>query len=235
MVTITLFQFEKAAHKFWALQGMQRSHKGLSKADGLTFYKLMGSGGDNGFKWYPNFSVYAFLGVWESRAHADSYFHSNDKYIEYQSKSDDCLTVYLKPFKVEGKWGGVAPCEAEVTEPGANLPVAILTRARIRSSQLPDFWQHVPAVARSVKQAEGCRLSIGVGEWPLFEQATFSIWDDYSHTLEYAYRQRAHADIITRTRMRGWYTEEFFARFVIDDIQGQWPGFEPRFQSRAKE
>jgi hypothetical protein len=38
------------------------------------------------------------------------------------------------------------------------------------------FWSKVGSVSQSLEGYDGLVLSIGVGEWPLIQQATISIW-----------------------------------------------------------
>jgi len=223
VVTLSLFRFRSARDKFWAFTGMRLSHPELSRADGLLFYKLMGSGSKGGFHWYPEFGVYGFLGVWTSRMQAEDFFEKNSKIIEYQTKAIDGIRFYLKPISAHGAWSGVVPFEASTDK--YEGPVAILTRARIRFTRLAEFWSNVGRTAAAIEGAKGCRLSVGIGEWPLIEQATFSIWSDLEAVQNYAYRGREHSKVVQKTRQRDWYSEEFFARMAIMDVCGQWPGF----------
>ena len=75
LTTISFFKYEK--NKFWAFTQMSRSFDSLSKTNGLSFFKLLGTGSGTGFSLYPDFSTYAILCVWEneSNAKAVSYTH----------------------------------------------------------------------------------------------------------------------------------------------------------------
>jgi heme-degrading monooxygenase HmoA len=54
---------------------------------------------------------------------------------------------------------------------------------------------------------------------PLTKQATFSIWESEAEMKAYAYKMRAHQEVIKRTRDENWYSEEMFLRFrLLDDI-----------------
>jgi hypothetical protein len=223
VVTLSLFRFDTVANKFWAFTGMQLSHRHLSNAEGLSTYKLMGSGSNGGFHLYPNFGVYGFLGVWKDPNSAEKFFSENPKIIEYQSKALNHIRFYLKPLSAHGSWSGSVPFEASSEIP--NGPVAVLTRARIRTRRLSEFWSNVGRTAEAIANAHGCHFSIGVGEWPLIEQATFSIWANIDSVREYAYKGKIHSRVVEKTRKRDWYSEEFFARLSVVRMEGEWPGF----------
>ncbi len=67
MTTLTLYRYPKS-QIFWAFTQMQLAHNKLAKTPGLKFYKLMGSGSAGGVGLWPNWRVYAFLGIWDSIA-----------------------------------------------------------------------------------------------------------------------------------------------------------------------
>ena len=52
---------------------MQFAHAHLTKAKGLQFYKLMGSGKQDGFNPFPDWSTYSLLMTWENEDHADDF------------------------------------------------------------------------------------------------------------------------------------------------------------------
>ena len=99
-----------------------------------------------------------------------------------------------------------------------------MTRARIRFRKLLSFWSRVGSVSQSLKNYEGLVLSIGVGEWPLIQQATISIWKTQREMMDYAYKNPKHREVVMLTRKLNWYKEEMFARFVPYKFIGIWEG-----------
>jgi len=61
--------------------------------------------------------------------------------------------------------------------------------------------------------ASGYITSFGIGEAPVYRQATFSIWRSIDDVKAFAYASREHAEVIKKTRDEKWYNEELFARF----------------------
>jgi hypothetical protein len=65
-----------------------------------------------------------------------------------------------------------------------------------------------------------------VGEYPLIEQATLSVWESAAQLDEFAYRSRQHAPMVKKTRQYNWYREEMFVRMEILKFIGEVPNFQ---------
>jgi hypothetical protein len=63
-----------------------------------------------------------------------------------------------------------------------------------------------------------------VGEWPLIQQATLSVWKTKAEMMDYAYKNQHHKEVVQLTRKLNWYNEEMFARFVPYKFHGKWNG-----------
>lgn len=225
ITTICLLKYNGFTNKFWALSMMQFGHKYLKRVDGLTFYKLLGSGQD-GFKPQPDWSVYGLLQVWENEEKAKAFFEHSELLKKYRKKSKELSILYLKSIKAHGEWSKTQPfqkCHSLSQNPKA---VAIITRASIKTSQLMRFWKYVPETQRAIENAKGLIYTKGMGELPIWEMATLSIWDSIDNVKNYAYSTEAHAKAITMTREYDWYKEELFSRFEVYDIDGDWSEFE---------
>lgn len=220
IVTLTLFKFQGFRNKYWAFKGMQLNHSLFNEIKGLTFYKILGTGGGKGFKWYPNFSTYALLCVWDTEDSFVEFQQNNKAYQVYNSRAVGSSTIYLKCIKSNGLWSGVKP----FIEDGSvkiEKQMAVLTRATIRTKHLPAFWKKVSKVSNAIMNFEDNVFSIGIGEWPVFQQATFSIWKNLDSMKNYAYKHPLHKEVVSLTREHDWYKEELFARFAVVKMVGK--------------
>jgi hypothetical protein len=223
IITCTFFKVSGFSNKWWAFTQMQLGFKALKGIKGLSFFKLMGSGANNGFSSIPNFGTYVLLCVWDSEQIAQDFFLNHSFFKNYKSRSKENFTVHMNSSEVHGKWDGEQPF-LKNADLAADMPVMVLTRARIRFMKLWSFWTKVGKVSQSLEQYKGNVLSIGVGEWPLIQQATLSIWRTQSEMLDYAYKNQKHKEVVMMTRKLNWYSEEMFARFVPFKFEGFWNG-----------
>jgi hypothetical protein len=201
---------------------MQFAHKHLKNIKGLKFYKLLGTGGGNGFRWDADFSVFAFLATWEHEEAADQFIQNSLLFSLYRENAEEIWTVYMLPVRSYGKWDGINPF-SPVTEKKSKK-IAVITRASIALKQLINFWRYVPSTSHSLKAYDGLIYSKGIGEWPVVQMATFSLWDDEESMKAFAYKNPLHQKVIRKTRELNWYTEELFARFSPVKTSGTWNG-----------
>ncbi len=221
VTTCSFFKMDGTSNKLWAFKQMQFGLKKLKHVDGLSFYKLMGSGGKNGFSAIPNFSTYVLMAVWKSEEYANSFFAEHLFFNEYKNKSTEQFSVYLHCAGYSGYWDGKQPFE-KAASLSANQPIMVLTRASIQLNKLFSFWRRVNKVSHSLNNYDGVALSIGVGEWPLIQQATLSLWTTQAEMLDYAYKNKKHIEVVKLTRQLNWYKEEMFVRFSPYRFTGVW-------------
>ena len=212
------FKFSGFRNSFWAFKMMQMGHVSLSKTKGLVFYKLLGTGGGDGYQWKPDFSTYALLTVFSNQEEADNFLCESSVFKEYKKNSSKSSTIWLTPFEVHGQWSKKQPFILEDYLDGK--PIAIITRARIKWEYLYKFWKLVPFVSKSIDEVEGPIFGKGIGEWPLIQQATFSIWQNKKSMINFAYKSKLHQKAIKNTRKLNWYSEEMFVRFHPLKIDG---------------
>jgi heme-degrading monooxygenase HmoA len=219
LVTMMLYTFK--TNKYWAFTQMQLGISQIQGSKGLQFVKMLGTGAGNGFSIWPNFSQYAMLCVWENEQSAIDFFTNNAFQKTYLGKSESSKTYWLKPVFGHGVWDGQQPFEYGKSEVRSGK-IAVITRATIRPSRMIEFWRYVPSVSKNMQGQKGLNLAVGVGEWPLIQQATFSVWDSWELMKDFAYNQDMHKKVIQKTRTRNWYSEELFARFdVIKEENGR--------------
>ncbi|MEM1216103.1 MAG: hypothetical protein AAGJ82_10480 [Bacteroidota bacterium] len=223
IVTMSLLRYGNLADRWWAFTQMGFGPVLFRNIPGLKLVKMLGSGAGNGFSIRPNLGVYALLQQWETAADAQRYFAENAWWQRVRQRTEEQCTFYLRTAVVHGQWGGQQPFTPTVAY-DVQAPVAVITRATIKTRHLLGFWRYVPRVSAHVKDRPGQLLSIGVGEWPLFMQATFSIWTSSQAMMDYAYQQPFHREVVQKTRELGWYKEELFARFLPYASEGTWEG-----------
>lgn len=227
VVTVSFFRFSGFSRRWWALQQMGLSPGILPEIPGLTFGKMLGSGAGNGFSIRPNFGVYGLLQVWDSEAAARDFFQHHAWAAAFGQQASEYWRLWMYTARVHGEWEGQSPFVVS-TPFQEERPVAVLTRATIRRRHLWRFWRFVPSVSRSLGlDQEGLQFAVGVGELPLIQQATFSLWRDSKHMQAYAYHGARHRGVIRKTRELGWYREEMFARFHPFASEGTWDGVDP--------
>lgn len=230
LVTVTVLNFP-AGQRYRAFANMGRWLMKPFDTPGLGFQKMMGTGKNFGL--WPDFSRYVFVGVWEAEAQARSFFGS----MHWQSflpkeavaTQNQPPTLYLQPLKSHGLWDGINPFSPDNNVPdpsltnadASNCPIAVLTRASIRTGALLDFWRNVPEARKRIdEQGDNLLFALGAGEKPAVQQCTISVWKSAALVDQFAYRQSGHREIVKKTKQRRWYSEELFARFVVLKMEG---------------
>lgn len=211
IVSLTIIRYRKALIPF-ALLAMAVHRLPLMLQKGCTFWKLLGSGRNGTFDLHPDWQQWALLAVWNTRDDFNSFNTGSFVAGWWRKLAYEKWTILGEPLQSYGKWDGKEP----FGNPGISDykgPVAVLTRATIRLSKLKGFWSNVDAVANIMINAPGYITSVGIGEAPVYRQATFSVWNSVDDVKAFAYASREHAAVIKKTRDENWYSEELFARF----------------------
>jgi hypothetical protein len=74
------------------------------------------------------------------------------------------------------------------------------------------FWKYVPTSEEGLDGNEGLIYTKGVGEVPIIQMATFSLWKDFE-SVNSSPINKQHKEAIKKTREYEWYSEELFSRF----------------------
>ena len=93
--------------------------------------------------------------------------------------------------------------------------IIVLTRARVKLNKLMNFLVNTSLATKSIKSQDGAEFYKGIGELPIIEQATISIWISEKSMRDYAYSDENHLKIINKARKDKWYSEELFVRSNI--------------------
>jgi hypothetical protein len=225
IVSLTIVRYRKSLIPF-ALLAMALHRLPLILTKGCSFWKLLGSGKNGTFDLQPDWQQWGLLAVWNDQETFDQFYNRSFINSWWNIFTIEKWTILCSPLQSHGKWDGEEPFgKPDVKD--IKGPVAILTRATIRLSKLKGFWSNVDSVASTMAEAPGFITSLGIGEAPVYKQATFSIWKSIEDVKTFAYASKEHAEVIKKTRAENWYSEELFARFKITDSFGTLNGKNP--------
>lgn len=191
---------------------------------GLSFWKLLGCGKNGTFDLSSDLQQWSLIATWNTEEDFNQFLHSSFVQKWWKTFTTEQWTLLCIPYESHGQWSGQEPFSPTNVNKNYQGKIAVLTRASIKLSKAASFWKNVPAVSASLNEAEGVIVAVAIGEMPLIRQATFTVWESLDDVKNFAYRQRAHAEAIKKTRSEQWFSEELFARFIpiksFGSIQG---------------
>lgn len=212
IVSLTIVRYRKVLIPF-ALLAMAIHRLPMQRQKKCTFWRLLGSGRNGTFDLWPDWQQWGVLAVWADRDAFDRFYAGSFIAKWWNLFGAEKWTILCEPLQSHGRWDGTEPFISAGTE-NYKGPIAILTRATLRLSRLKNFWTNVVPVSLLMKRSNGFVMSLGVGERPVYKQATFSVWQSLDDAKAFAYESKEHAEVIKKTRDEGWYSEELFARFI---------------------
>lgn len=205
----------------WGWSRLVLGARGLPRARGLRFAKVLGSGARGGFGLRPSGSIIGLFCLFDDAGCVEAFRRPHGPLQPWFDHAQECFSVALRAYSARGSWAGHGLSVSSPVPPEG--PIASLTRASIRPARAVAFWRMQPPAEHALATARGCRLAVGLGEAPVLRQATFSIWDDVSSMDRFA-RAGAHRDAIEAARARDFFSESMFVRFVVQAPRGSWQG-----------
>ncbi|WP_158828253.1 DUF3291 domain-containing protein [Mucilaginibacter lacusdianchii] len=225
IVSLTIVRYRKAFVPF-ALLAMAMHRLPLALQKGCTFWKLLGCGRRGSFDLTPDWQQWGLLACWDTREDFDHFYKTSFIAGWWKKLTTESWTILAEPLQAHGLWDGKEPF-GKPDKQAYTGPVAVLTRATIHLNSLKNFWSHVDEAATNMASSHGFITSVGIGEAPVYRQATFSVWESVDDVKAFAYRSREHAEVIKKTRSENWYSEELFARFKPIAAWGTLNGADP--------
>ena len=195
------------------LMGAYTFNKSLINFNGLKFIKLLGTGSKDGFSVIPDFSSYVMITSWENDDFRKKFIDKNELFQEIINKSSKRIEIKIDPYNYIGSWNGINPFKNKSSYKKGKI--IVLTRARVKLNKLINFLISTSSAAKSINSKTGAEYYKGVGELPIIEQATISIWKSEQSMKDYAYSDKSHLKIINKARKNKWYSEELFVRSNI--------------------
>jgi hypothetical protein len=193
--------------------GAYTFNKSLINFNGLKFIKLLGTGSKDGFSVIPDFSSYVMITSWENDDFRKKFIDKNELFQEIINKSSKRIEIKIDPYNYIGSWNGINPFKNKSSYKKGKI--IVLTRARVKLNKLINFLISTSSAAKSINSKTGAEYYKGVGELPIIEQATISIWKSEQSMKDYAYSDKSHLKIINKARKNKWYSEELFIRSNI--------------------
>jgi hypothetical protein len=222
ITTMTLFRFNNRKDKFWAFKMMRLAIPRLETIKGCTFFKVLGSGAGGGFSVLPDLSTYGILQVWDNEGLANDFFNYSEIFEEYRSHSEEYWITYAKNISARGTWSGSEPFKPSDGIDPQNKSLMVITRATVRFKSLVNFWSLVPMSQKSYSGNEGLLYTKGVGEIPIVEMATYSLWKSEADLTKFAQDKNGHGKSSKRALNKNWFSESLFSRFQPYKVEGAW-------------
>ena len=217
MIVIAYFWKINRRNLPFAILRMALDRRGLRKSPGIRFAKMLGCGkGESFTPSDADLSRWGFI-VTIDDSQIDAL--DNSKIVtRWRSHSVEEFRALLDPIASHGLWSKENPFDfAQTTTDGE---VVAITRARISIFKNLLFWRAVPPVTESLHASPGLIGAIGIGEAPVGLQGTFSHWSSGADLRNFAYKTKAHQDVISATATHNWYSEELFSRFAVRELRG---------------
>ncbi len=230
IVSFHLTRYPPGRPALAAMARMALDRPVLARTAGLRFARLLGTGRGQSTAPGADLRRWALLAAWDDEDALDAFLAGSPVAARWAERGQETWTVRLRTISAHGTWSGrrpFAPGAGAGADADGTGPVAVLTRATVRPRHWRAFRAAVAPVDARLGAQPGRLASVGIGEWPVGLQATFSLWAGAADVRAFAYADPLHRDVIRRTRAEGWYRSELFARFRPVATSGTWDGRDP--------
>jgi spheroidene monooxygenase len=218
---LQLLKFSGTSSKTWGSYQMILARMFSINFPGLQFIKPLGIGSGHGYRAWPEWDASGFFMVFENVESALA-FRKSTVMAEFLKKSTENYAVFMSPISSRGSWSGFDQWEI-MDSVDMEGPVCSLTRATLKPQFLYKFWKMVSPISLEQKDYPGLIFSQGIGEVPLVEQATFTIWENKKSLEDFA-RNTFHGDAVREVYRLGGFKEQMFTRFKPFHSEGKWDG-----------
>lgn len=218
---VASFHLVRHTGRLQAMRHLAFGRRTVATTPGVTFWRLLGTGAGSGTGPGADLCRTALFVIWRSEADLDRFVAG------YATNTHEHWHVRLRARGGHGSWKGHPVLTAIDAAQSGDGPVAIITRAHVRMTRWRRFRAAGPAVDAELQAAAGLLAVVGVGEAPVGNLGTFSLWRSTADASAFARRQPHHLEVVRRTRAEGWYSEELFARFEPYGSAGLWDGRDP--------
>jgi len=177
--------------------GAYTFNKNLINTGGLKFFKLFGTGSREGFSLIPDFSSYVIITSWKNDHFRKKFIAKNSIINEIINRSSSRVEIKIDPYSFKGSWNGINPFKNESSYNGGKI--LVITRARVRFNKLINFILSTSLASKSIRSYNGAEFYKGIGELPIIEQATLSIWKSEQSMIDFSYSDTNHLKISVLT------------------------------------
>ena len=219
--SIASFHLVRHRSRVGALAHLAVGRRHLKATPGLTFWRLLGTGSGSDTGPGADLARTALFAIWRDPDDLDRFLDG------YCTDAAERWHVRLRARGGHGAWRGRAVLDELAPAVATDGEVAIITRAHVRARHWRRFRAAGPQVSAELQRAEGLLAVVGIGEAPVGNLGTFSLWRSAADAAAFARDQPFHRDVVRRTRVESWYGEELFARFEPFDSAGRWDGRDP--------
>ena len=200
------------------------------RADGLR-YSEIALGAPLGVHLLPrlNFGRVGLIACWEQESQLER-FLAGDRLARALSGG---WHVRLQPLRMVGGWRELEDLPRSGEAIGDSEPVAVITLARIRLSQLPRFLRASAGAEGQAVADPAAIVATGLGR-PTRFAATFSLWRNVAEMRAYVTGRHGpeHANAMRRHAAEPFHHESAFLRLRPYTAEGTWDGREPLSEAR---